>query len=44
MGQYGLQYYLNNHVRGVFSARNWTEATEMSRAFCAIADDKRWPR
>jgi hypothetical protein len=38
--EYGLQYYLNNRVRGVFSAEELTAAIRSEPRVLCIADDK----
>ena len=38
--EYGLQYYRNNHVRGVFSAEELTQAIRNESRVLCIADDK----
>jgi len=38
--EYGLQYYLNNRVHGVFSAEELTEAIRSEPRVLCIADDK----
>jgi hypothetical protein len=38
--EYGLQYYRNNHVRGVFSAEELTNAIRNEPRVLCIADDK----
>ena len=38
--EYGLQYYRNNHVRGVFSPEELTQAIQNEPRVLCIADDK----